>query len=98
LIKYKGKYNPKKSEENMYIENNKKRILKNAYRNKGLSLFYLSNPTEALIYFDKALFLDPNDYRTTLYKANTLNSIGLHEEAIILYDKIIEIFEADQNI
>lgn len=72
-----------------------KALLRKSYRNKGLSLLLSSNPEEAIIYLDKALSLDPNDYKAIMHKANAYSSMELHKKAITLYDKIIDALEAD---
>lgn len=72
-----------------------KELLRMAYRNKGLSLFLSGSPSEARLYFDKALTLDPKDYKAMLHKANALSSMKHFEEAIKLYEKVIEELEGD---
>lgn len=65
------------------------KLLRIAYRNKGLSLLLLDSFEEAIACFDKALSLDPNDYKAIIHKANACSLTGHYEEAITLYDKII---------
>src|SRR5919197_943960 len=62
-----------------------------ALNNKGLALEKLGKNKEAIIYFDKALAVEPN-YATALNsKGVALTNLGNYSEAISYYDKALAI-------
>lgn len=67
---------------------------------KGLCL---SNPTanrhsEALLCFEEALRLEPNDLGALSLKGYALDSLGQYREAIGCFDKILESEPTESNI
>lgn len=63
--------------------------LAKAYRNKGITLNSLGKFDLAIECYDKALEIDPNDYKSLLNKGVALDELGDFEEAIEHYDQII---------
>ena len=46
---------------------------------------------DAIIYYDKALAIDPNDEDVLSSKGAALDNLGKHSEAIIYYNKALAI-------
>lgn len=63
--------------------------LAKAYRNKGIALDSLEKFDLAIKCYDKALEIDPNDYKSLLNRGIALDQLGDFEEAIEHYDQII---------
>jgi tetratricopeptide (TPR) repeat protein len=64
-------------------------------RKKGVELINQSKYKEALVYFDKALSVDPNDTTALNNKGAVLNNLGSHKEAIEWYDQALAIVPND---
>ncbi|PGA76452.1 tetratricopeptide repeat protein [Bacillus pseudomycoides] len=65
--------------------------LAKAYRNKGIALDSLEKFDLAIECYDKALEIDPNDYKSLLNRGVALDQLGDFEEAIKHYDQIISV-------
>ncbi|PFX44598.1 hypothetical protein COL32_12145 [Bacillus pseudomycoides] len=63
--------------------------LAKAYRNKGIALDKLEEFDLAIECYDKALEIDPSDYKSLLNRGIALDQLGNFEEAIEHYDQII---------
>lgn len=63
--------------------------LAKAYRNKGIALNSLEKFDLAIECYDKALEIDPSDYKSLLNRGVALDQLGNFEEAIEHYDQII---------
>lgn len=61
------------------------------YNDRGLSLFYIGDPTSALESFDKAIALEPNFTHAWLSKGFVLISTGRYQEAVVPLNKVKEI-------
>lgn len=61
------------------------------YNDRGLSLYYLGDPTSALESFDKATSIDPGFTHAWLSKGFVLVSEGRHKEAVIPLNKVKEL-------
>ena len=61
------------------------------YNDRGLSLFYIGDPTSALESFDKAIALDPDFTHAWLSKGFVLISTGRYQEAVAPLNKVKEI-------
>ncbi|MFZ0225293.1 MAG: tetratricopeptide repeat protein [Candidatus Nitrosopolaris sp.] len=64
--------------------------------NKGLSLDNLGNHTGAILYYDKALAIDPKYEDALYYKGDALNSLGNYTQAIQVLDKALAIDPSDE--
>jgi Caspase domain/Tetratricopeptide repeat len=64
--------------------------------NKGLALDDLGNHTGAILYYDKALAIDPKDEETLYYKGDALNSLGNYTQSIQFLDKALAIDPKDE--
>ena len=58
---------------------------------KGNALSQLGKYQEALIWYDKALAIDPKHVRALNGKGNALSQLGKYEEAITWHDKALSI-------
>jgi tetratricopeptide (TPR) repeat protein len=58
-------------------------------RNKGLSLNELSRFEEALVYFDQAIRINPNNTELYINKANALEDLNRKEDALVSYNEAI---------
>lgn len=65
--------------------------------NKGISLYDLRKYNDAIISYDKALALNPNDVDTINNKANALGKLGKSFEAIQLYQRAIKLIQSNQT-
>lgn len=61
------------------------------YNDRGLSLFYIGDPTSALESFDKAIAIDPNFTHAWLSKGYVLISAGRYQEAIAPLNRVKEL-------
>lgn len=59
--------------------------------NKGYSLSNLGKPQEAIVCYDRALEINPEDAKTWLNKGIALGTLGKPQEAIACYDRALEI-------
>jgi tetratricopeptide (TPR) repeat protein len=59
--------------------------------NFGLCLGDLERYQEAVVYFDRAIAVDPRYEAAWAYKGDSLNALGRHPEAIQCFEKAIEI-------
>jgi tetratricopeptide (TPR) repeat protein len=62
-----------------------------ALDNKGVALNNLGNYTGAILYFDKALAIDPNYVSALNGKGVALNNLGNYTGAILYFDKALAI-------
>jgi tetratricopeptide (TPR) repeat protein/ribonuclease BN (tRNA processing enzyme) len=62
-----------------------------AWRYEGFALDELGRHEEAIICYDKALEIRPDDESSWYNKGNALEDLGRYEEAIICYDRALEI-------
>ena len=61
------------------------------YITKAETLAGLGNYTGAIVYYDKALAIDPRDKFALTNKGAALDGLGNHAEAIQYYDKALAI-------
>ena len=61
------------------------------YNDRGLSLYYIGDPTSALESFDKATAIDPGFTHAWLSKGFVLLSIGRYQDAVAPLNKVKEI-------
>lgn len=64
---------------------------------KGDNCFDSKNYMEAIMWYDKALELDPKNEFTWSSKADCFRELKLYEEAIIWYNKALELDPNDEN-
>ena len=61
------------------------------YNDRGLSLYYIGDPTSALESFDKAITIDPGFVHAWLSKGFVLTAEGRYQEAVAPLNKVKEI-------
>jgi tetratricopeptide (TPR) repeat protein len=66
--------------------------------NKGNALLNLGNNEEAIVCYEKAIELDPNDAYAWNNKGLSLSNLARYEEAIKSYDKAIELDPNDATV
>ena len=64
---------------------------------KGKNLVNEGKYEEALLLFEKALQLDPNDHNTWNQKGVALRSMGRYDEAVECFNKSLELEPKDLN-
>jgi tetratricopeptide (TPR) repeat protein len=64
--------------------------------NKGVAFYDLGKYHDAIVLYDKALALKPNDVDTINNKANALGKLGQNLEAIQLYQRAIKLLQSNQ--
>jgi len=55
----------------------------------GSELSQIGNYTNAIVYYDKALVIDPDDSNVLVNKGDALTNLGRYEEAKQCYDKVL---------
>jgi Flp pilus assembly protein TadD len=65
---------------------------------QGLALYNLGQYQGAITWFDKALFIDPNNIEALNYKGAALSNLGKNQEAITLYDKALTLDPNNVNV
>ena len=65
---------------------------------QGLELDSQGRYEEAIVYYDKALELDPEDRNSLVYKGLALFHLEKYEEAVSWYDKVLEILPYDTSV
>lgn len=63
----------------------------NALDGKGRSLNELGNYSQAIIYLDKALEIDPKHIDALVFKSQALSNMGNYTGAKYYFDKVFEI-------
>jgi tetratricopeptide (TPR) repeat protein len=66
-----------------------------ALYNKGLALYDSGNNTGAILYYDKALAMDPHYIHALTHKGLALDNLGNYSGAIRYYDKALAIQPKD---
>ncbi len=66
--------------------------------NKGVALYKLGKYNESLVYLDKALSINPNDFHALIYKGQALDNLGNHTQAVALYNRTIVLADKAQAI
>jgi len=64
---------------------------------KGGQYLKMFNYEEAIIFFDKALELEPNNVEALYQKANAFSALEKYDEAIEYYEKVLNIDPENQN-
>ena len=67
------------------------------YGQEGATLLALGRYEEAIVYFDKALEIDPNDADSWGSKGSALQQLHRHEESLMCFDKAIQINPLDAD-
>ena len=57
--------------------------------NKGIELNKIGNYNESIVYFDKALAIDPKNVLALNEKGNAYGGLGNYKQAIASYDKAL---------
>lgn len=55
----------------------------------GAEFSQTGNYTNAIVYYDKALVIDPDDSNVLVNKGDALTNLGIYEEAKQCYDKVL---------
>jgi tetratricopeptide (TPR) repeat protein len=82
-----GNMHNKYDQVSIYIYDNSVTML----NNKGLSLAKLGMYNQSIVFFDKALAINPNDFTVLNNKGLSLAKLGMYNESIALYDKALAI-------
>ena len=64
---------------------------------KALDLSHLGNDSQAIVYFDKILAIDPYRMNVLLAKGNALNNLSRYFEAIASFERVLNTYP-DQDI
>ena len=80
---------PTKIVENIksYNTPEKRKIL--SFIQTGAELSQVGNYTNAIVYYDKALEIDPDDSNVLVNKGDALTNLGRYEESKQCYDKVL---------
>ena len=76
----------------------KEELLVSALYNKGTSLAKLGKYEEAIVYFDKALEINPDNVEALNNTGVALAKLGKYKEAIECYDKALKLAPGDSDI
>ncbi len=61
------------------------------WNNKGVALYLMGEPEEAIKCYNRAIELDPKNIHAWISKGGALDAQNKYEEAIKCYDKAIEL-------
>jgi tetratricopeptide (TPR) repeat protein len=82
-----GNGDNKYDQVSIYLYDNSATML----NNKGLALAKLGKYNESIVFFNKALAINPNDFTALNNKGLALAKLGMYNESIALYDKALAI-------
>ena len=74
-----------------------RQLLERQFFKTGNDLFHQGNYTDAMTYYDKALYLNSTDINVLYNKALVLDNLGRVDEAITYYDKVLAINPNETN-
>jgi tetratricopeptide (TPR) repeat protein len=77
------------SDINTYSET--KKLLYEAWNNRGISLDKLGRHNEAIMSYDKVISLKPDKFEAWYNRGSTLDKLGRYKEAIASYEKAISL-------
>lgn len=90
---FEGKYNEAVAAEDAVLKEDP--YFYKAYYIKGITQCYAGNYAEGSKNIDKALALSPDDYMARFNKALSLELYGYYDEALVWYDKSLEICKGE---